>query len=684
VPVERFFQFSLLGLITSGYFALAGTGYLDRPTLILTFLGLLVRAAMVAGILRFEIPSRLVSITALAYVAFFPIDLYFISHDFLTTTVHGVCFLAIVKILTARSNRDYVYTGVISFIELIAAALLATQSSFFACLALYVVFAIATFTSAEIRRGAGRHQQHVAPVRGRMAWPLSVVAVASTGGILLITAGLFLMVPRTARIAAMLLPNGPRLTGFSNIVDLGGFGKISRDDRAVMYILPYSNALPREARWRGAALSRFDGRRWSEPPLPGRSIRTVNGYAEVADESQRSRRDGRRLIYRVDLQNSGSGVLFIAGVPEFINIDAPNLIATPEGAFRVFGPFRDTLRYEVSAHSGPPLASSLTTAQRDRYLALPPVDIRIYALARQWAGAGPLVERALRIQNHLQKDFKYALEGPERPVRDPLSDFLFVRKEGYCEYFASAMAVMLRAEGIPARIATGFLTGYFNEVSELYVVRASDAHAWVEAWFDDTGWTTFDPTPAAGQKSRVSQMFSRLNMYLDAADHAWHEWVVSYDLGHQIAIAARFDAALRNWNRPGPDSRTPWRTRLVAGLRRWGGWVSSGVVLAVLGLFFGPPLWIKWRARTELRRIVRSGGSRADASILYERMLDTLSRRGFRKPGWFTPAEFARHLPADEMRMVAEFTEVYNQIRFGGDVSSTPRLAGMLQEFESR
>ncbi|HTA45381.1 MAG TPA: DUF3488 and transglutaminase-like domain-containing protein [Bryobacteraceae bacterium] len=684
MPVERFFQFSLLGLITSGYFALAGTGYLDRPTLILTFLGLLVRAAMVAGILRFEIPNRLVSITALGYAAFFPVDLYFISHDFLTTTVHGVCFLAIVKILTARSNRDYVYTGVISFIELIAAALLATQSSFFACLALYVVFAIATFTSAEIRRGASRNQQQVAPVGGRISWPLSMVAVASTCGILLITAGLFLMVPRTARIAAMLLPNGPRLTGFSNVVDLGGFGKISRDDRAVMYILPYSNALPRQARWRGAALSRFDGRRWSEPPMGGRSIRTVHGYAEVADEAQRSRRDGRRLIYRVDLQNSGTGALFIAGVPEFINIDAPNLIATPEGAFRVFGPFRDTLRYEVSAHSGPPLPLPLTTVERDRYLALPPVDIRIYALARKWAGTGPPMERALRIQSHLQKDFKYALEGPERPVRDPLADFLFVRKEGYCEYFASAMAVMLRAEGIPSRIATGFLTGYFNEVSGLYVVRASDAHAWVEAWFDDTGWTTFDPTPAAGQTSRVSQMFSRLNMYLDAADHAWHEWVVSYDLGHQIAIAARFDAALRNWNRPGSDSRTPWRTRLVTGLRRWGGWVSSGVVLAVLGLFFGPPLWIKWRARTELRRIARSGGSRADASILYERMLDTLSRRGFRKPGWFTPTEFARHLPADEMRMVRDFTEVYNQIRFGGDVSSTPRLARMLQEFDSR
>ncbi len=684
MPVERFFQFSLLGLLTSGYFALAGTGYLDRPTLILTFLGLLIRAAMVAGFLRLEIPARIVSLTALAYVAFFPIDLYFISHDFLTTTVHGVCFLATIKILTARSSRDYVYTSVISFIELIAAAILSTQSSFFACLALYVVFAIAAFTSAELRRGMERGKQIVAPSRGRIAWRLGMVALACTCGILIITAGLFLLVPRTARMAAMLFPNSPRLTGFSNVVDLGGFGKISRDDRAVMHILPYSRALPPDAKWRGAALSRFDGRRWSEPPLPGRAIPTVHGYAEVADESQRSRRDGHRLIYRVDLQNSGTGALFIAGVPEFINIDARNLVATPEGAFRVFGPFRETLRYEVSAHSGPPLPAPLMPSERGRYLELPPLNPRIYELARRWSGDGAPIERALRIQSHLQRDFKYKLEGPENPVRDPLSDFLFVRREGYCEYFASAMAVMLRSERIPARIATGFETGYFNEVSGLYVVRASDAHAWVEAWFDGAGWVTFDPTPPGSPPGRASILLSRVNMYLDAADHAWHEWVVSYDLGHQIAIAAKFDAVLRGWNRAAENPGNSWKTRIATMSRSWGVWALASLLVASLGYFFGPSLFAWWRERARMRRIVRSGGSRADASILYERMLKVLARRGFEKPVWFTPVEFARHVSAEEKPKVVEFTEIYNSIRFGGDVTATARLASLLQEFEAR
>lgn len=690
--VERYFQFSLLGLITSAYFALAGSGYLDRPTLVLTFVGLLVRAAMVAGLLRIDISINVASVAALGYIAFFPIDFYFFSRDFLAATVHAVCFLATLKILTARSNRDYAYTGAISFVELIAAAMLSARSSFFGYLAVYVVFAIAAFTSAEIRRGFQRHEQHATPPRARVSWRLAIVAVTATCGILIITSGLFLIVPRTARIAAMLFPNAPRLTGFSNVVDLGGFGRISRDDRPVLHVLSYTRALPPDLKWRGAALSRFDGKRWSEPALPGRSISTVRGYAEIADLGQRSRRDGGRLIYRVDVQNSGTGILFIAGIPEFVNADVRKLLLTPEGSLRVLAGSSiyggDSMRYEVSAHPGPPLPSPLSGPERSRYLEVPLLDIRIYTLARQWAGDGAPIDRALRIQQHLRNDFRYALDGPEKPVRDPLADFLFVRKEGYCEYFASAMAVMLRAQGIPSRVATGFQSGYFNNVSGLYVVRASDAHAWVEAWIEgrpggSTGgrWITFDPTPPAAAATRAG-LLSRLNMYLDAADHAWQEWVVSYDLTHQVAMAARFEAALRGLGRPNPASNGDWTLRAANAAKTWAAVIPAVILFTGALVFFGPRYWREWRGRIRLRQIIRSGGSPSDAGILYERMLDVLARRGFQKPPWFTPIEFARHLPVEENAQVVEFTEVYNSVRFGGDRSATSRLAELLQQFE--
>ena len=130
------------------------------------------------------------------------------------------------------------------------------------------------------------------------------------------------------------------------------------------------------------------------------------------------------------------------------------------------------------------------------------------------AGAGTDLERARAMERRLRTDYAYTLEMPSQKSADPLADFLFTRRRGYCEYFASAMAVMLRSIGVPARIATGFQSGLYNPITGLWVIRASDAHAWVEAWIPGNGWTTFDPTPpdpngprgrSAGQNESLSR-----------------------------------------------------------------------------------------------------------------------------------------------------------------------------------
>ena len=140
--------------------------------------------------------------------------------------------------------------------------------------------------------------------------------------------------------------------------------------------------------------------------------------------------------------------------------------------------------------------------------------------------------RAARIEDHLHREFTYSLD-TEVPAlsRDPLADFLFATKRGYCEYFASAMAVLLRTQGIPARVVTGFQSGYYNDVSGSWVMRASDAHAWVEGWIDGRGWVTFDPTPSAATPSAtgwIQTRLRRMSMYLDAADTAWQQWVMQH------------------------------------------------------------------------------------------------------------------------------------------------------------
>jgi protein-glutamine gamma-glutamyltransferase len=163
LPVERFFQFSLLGLVASGYLAVAGSAYLDIPTIVLTGGGILLRALLVAGVVRLNISERTATVAALLYAAFFAIDYFLLSHEFLSATVHLVFFLAVLKILTASSNRDNLYIAVIAFLELLAAAILSINFNFFLCLTLFLLFAIAALSSGEIRRSMRRAPLRRAP-----------------------------------------------------------------------------------------------------------------------------------------------------------------------------------------------------------------------------------------------------------------------------------------------------------------------------------------------------------------------------------------------------------------------------------------------------------------------------------------------------------------------------------------
>src|SRR5215831_18135741 len=233
LSVERFFQLSLLGLVSSGYLAVVGSGYLDTPTIVLTTIGLFIRALWICGILRFTISERTTTILTLAYSAFFLLDYVALSREFLPATVHLLFFLAVMKILTAKSNRDYLYTAVIAFLELLAAAILSTNFNFFLFLALYLLFAIAALTSAEIRRSIERSTVTARSGLRHFSPRLGMLSAAVTLGILMLTAGLFFILPRTAEAAiSRLISHRVFLPGFSNQVNLGDIGEIKTSSRA--------------------------------------------------------------------------------------------------------------------------------------------------------------------------------------------------------------------------------------------------------------------------------------------------------------------------------------------------------------------------------------------------------------------------------------------------------------------
>jgi protein-glutamine gamma-glutamyltransferase len=704
LSVDRFFQLSVLGLVTSGYLAVAGSGYLDRPTILLTGLGLLLRALLVTGIVRINLSDHLVAVVTVGYTLFYPVDYFFLSHTFLQATVHLVFFLAVVKILSARTNRDYLYTAAIAFLEILAAAILSASLNFLFFLGIYLLCAIAAFTSAEIRRAMQKPHQIARSGLRRFHPRLAALAAFVTFGILVLTGGLFFLLPRSANATlGRLVSHRIHVPGFSNEVTLGEIGEIKNDSRAVMHIRPDSAGFPGGLKWRGVALSEFDGKRWFNPPIETRTVRLENGWTLVTDRP----RIGNRLFYHVTLNAVDSEALFVAGLPEQLRPEHPSVpgarrdvfaegenevVRGPNDSLRLRFIPQDSFRYAVSSVLDdsvlPAEHAALSPDAREHYLRLQQPDPRVRELAEKvTAGWFTQLDRARAIENYLRQSYGYTLDLPDHETADPIAYFLFERKKGYCEYFASAMAVMLRTVGIPARLVNGFQSGTFNPISNQYVIRASDAHSWVEAYLESRGWTTFDPTPADPSAARPGGLLAKFSLWTDAADTFWQDWVLRYDQGRQLILASQLQNSSRQlrmgWIASWGRSLGQWKSTLGAWSAALGPALALLVALGAALVLGGPRALRSLRLLHRVRRVREGQASAGDATVLYERMLDVLRHRGFQKPAWFTPREFAASLPAETGMLVDQFTVAYNDLRFGGKLDAAPRLTLLLEELET-
>jgi transglutaminase-like putative cysteine protease len=696
---DRFFEFSLLGLLTSGYLAVAGSGYLDTPTILITAAALLTRALISAGVLRLDLPPGVVTAVTLAYIGFYPIDYFYISEAFIPAAVHLVFFVAVVKLLTATTNRDYFFLKVIAFLELLAACVLSSRFNFFVFLLLFLVLGVATFASGEIRQSRQRLQT-VHRVSGRgLSLRLTAVALFVSAGILILSAGLFFFLPRTARAAFQhLISHRYHLAGFSGHVTLGEIGEIKRESTPVMHVkMDHLEDRPLGLKWRGAALSEFNGRTWSSPPFTDPEIlRPGPGGLLVLAGPPQLRGESRHISYSVHLNEIASDALFFAGAPQYLRIDSPVFRNWPDNYHVRLGEAQGVW-YQVYARLEPPsrpdeaaidLADPLPREWRRHYLQLPRIDPRINELTQRIVGleTSPAVQARL-VEAYLRSHFGYTLELPPTEPADPLSFFLFHRKKGHCEYFASSMAVMLRVLGIPSRMATGFQSGVYNPISGSQLIRTSDAHAWVEAWLPHRGWTTFDPTPPDPNPQQLS-LWTRLGFYADAAEVFWQDWVLNYNLDRQLQLANKMGessrhAGLRSFDGLGPLLAKSWAA-LVDLLKRYGFALLGLGAIALLLRQFGHAGWRWWNTRQRVLKVQRGEAEASDATLLYQRMLTVLHRRGIEKPAWLTPFEFAHVLQQPEISgLVEDLTAAYNELRFGGRAEAANRIVALLESLEA-
>ncbi len=720
--VHRYFEISLYLLVTVGFLALATTGRLDIPTLVLVGLALSAKALRYRHQQEPELPSKLVTVLTWFYFVFYLADLFLLSRDFLLATTHMVLFVAVVRLYSARTNRDYLWLAVVAFLELLAAATLTVDTIFLLFFLIFLVLAIATFVSFEIKRNLEkRSEKQVASdmggFAGRLPRALTLTSWGVMVGVLAIAGIIFFILPRW-QVGYLSAYNFryQRLSGFSDEVSLGEIGSIKQDPRVVMRIkaVEGDTSSMQGLHWRGISLARFDGRNWTA--LPGRVSYLRGGFIGNYGLNFKplQKIPTRQIRYRVLREPISTTTLFAAAVPTYLQGRFRRLRYGPDGSLFLRQPSFSAMNYEVVSLIGYPAADILRAAPSTyqpedlkdfmpgavdparalkSYLQLPEVDPRVVQLTEDLTAPYDTVyEKAKVLESHLRTQYGYTLDLPDVPEEDPIASFLFDRQEGHCEYFASSMAIMLRTQGIPSRIVNGFLTGEYNEVSENFIVRAADAHSWVEVFFPGIGWVEFDPTPA-DPNAPGRTMWTVMSHYYDAFDLWWDEWVINYDIWQQVQMVRGVGGTLRDWtlsarhwlrharrdaaanvnNTLNDLMESPYTTPVV---------IALGVL--IFGIFRGRAL-LNWIREFRLLRNGAHGAlSSSEATLIYQRMLRVLRRRGFQKPPAQTPLEFAAEIPPPELSSgVEELTRLYNESRFGATATVSTRLILLLRSVES-
>ncbi len=363
--IERFFQFSLLGMLACGFLALAGSERLDWITQAALLAALAVRAARVSGWVHLDAGPRAIAVWLLASVCFYPLDLWYAHHSVPIAGLHLAAILTALKVITAKTTRDYAYLKLIAVTELVAAAMLAIDLQFFVFLALFLLFTVATLASGEVRQSAGLPETVARAALRGFGRRLTVTSFVLCAAILTMTAGMFFVLPRAARGAlSRFAPESWHLPGFADTVSLGAIGRIQQSSRVVLHARADNGDSLETVRWRGGALTRFDGTTWSNPHACTPGPKAVNNLLIVGKALQF--RPGREIGYQVQLDEIASDTLFFAGIPETIKIDELNvgpICRSAGGAFHVQNAPSD-LVYRAFAF--------IENERRARYSAAPP------------------------------------------------------------------------------------------------------------------------------------------------------------------------------------------------------------------------------------------------------------------------------------------------------------------------
>jgi len=526
---SKYFKTSSYCLIGAGFAAIAATGALDGISILL-FSTLFIFSWFVdTARLRQRIPNWALNCLALAYLPVFVMDHRLLSHSFMGAILHLLLFTTAVKLFTLSKDRDFVLLYLISFAQLLAASALTVNIVFIFCFLVFLFSGISTLILFEMRRsnrrvqGDAKVQPLVVPKKLRgtgmelfSPFPSRLMSVSVFAITLFIIAGaipLFFLLPRVT-LGLGRQPAGPTqfISGFSERVELGQIGSIKQSAAMVMRVKTEAShsELPPDIKWRGISFDYYDGRSWSRSDQTRDRIPEQGWYYKLENSIQ-----GTDLINQTFFVEAlSTNVVFALRKVLAVSKDVGFLQKDSAGNLFTSKYRPSKLRYSAISDQIRPDPSKIFDSAfvperiAKTYLQLPSQDPRIGDLARSVTkGIESRYGKARALEWHLSTQYAYSLIlGGTPNSKDPLAMFLFDVRKGHCEYFASAMTVMLRELGIPARLVNGFRSGQYNRIGGNWIVRQYDAHSWVEAYFPPYGWIEFDPTPPDPQRSQTAFM----------------------------------------------------------------------------------------------------------------------------------------------------------------------------------
>ncbi len=680
-------------LAALGVLALVSSGQFSTTVNIVILVGLAVALGIREEWQRH--PSfRHTDTIALLVVIGIQITRYAFGVSGLDVLVEFAAALQLVRLATRRGAVHDQQVIVLALLHLIAGTVLGGGIAYGLCFAGVLLVAPGALVLSHLRREVeGNYRQGA---RDRTGLPVDVPRILRSRRVVgrtflatmcllsipifLFTIALFVFFPRVGLSLLLINRSNPtKSIGFSPRIDLGSVGGMQEDRTLVLRVkLPPTGSTPADhvvLHLRGTALDHYDGRAWSQTERD-RKQDVGGGYVFPLESPKAPDRDAP--VMEMVLEPIDPPVLFFPPNAVAMKLHAPDVmlpsqqifsVRGPEGEFRYHAPDERGIRYDVYLSKGrAPTFTRLDPQDRDRYLQLPEVSDQTRELARKWTdGATSALERARAIERHLQHDFTYELGSPSAKDKQPLEHFLHESKKGHCEFFSTAMAIMLRTQGIPTRNITGFAGAQYNRFGEFYAVRQNDAHSWVEAYIDGTGWVTFDPTPPANitPPSGLAAPWAVLRELFEASAQHWDRHVVGYDLEQQYDL-------LKKAKTERSASSTLFGRRTIVIL------IGAGaIVFALVHLLrrrAGPTEAPKESGGTWSRSMVR-------ATAIYESLENALSVQGVHRSPGMPPLKHAENLAAAAhplAKEVLDITQVYLSVRFG-KMTLTDDVAGDLE-----